>query len=248
MVTKPSGKTGTKFSTDMVAERYSRQIMLAEIGEEGQTRLANSRVLIVGVGGLGSPVALYLAGAGVGTIGLVDDDVVSESNLQRQVLYEQSQIGQLKVEMAARRLRNLNPHCRIETHAGRLDADNANGLIAGYDLVIDCSDNYATRYLIDDVCTALGKTWVYGSIGQFSGQVTVFTTDCSMRYADLYAEREALCSMPKRIEGVIGAVPGVIGSIQASEAIKTIVGIKDILAGRLFTIDLLTMTTNIIEL
>lgn len=231
-----------------LTDRYSRQVMLAEIGEEGQQRLSRARVLIVGIGGLGSPVALYLAGAGVGTLGLIDADVVSESNLQRQVLYEQSQIGMPKVEVAAGRLTALNPDCKIEKYNCRLETNNAERLIAEYDLVIDCTDNYTTRFVIDEVCLAQHKTWIHGAIGELQGQVTVFTPNVHLRYADLYADREQLCAMPRRVEGVIGPVPGVIGSMQACEAIKVIVGIPDILAGRLFTIDMLTMTTNIIQL
>lgn len=230
------------------SERYSRQTMLAEIGEEGQRRLAEARVLIVGVGGLGSPVAMYLAGAGVGTLGLVDADTVGESNLQRQVLYEQAQVGQPKVEMAALRLTALNPDCRIEPHACRLEKDNAADIIGEYDMVVDCCDNYATRYLVDDTCSALGKTWIHGSIGEFCGQVGVFAPGCRARYSDLYPDREALCALPRRAAGVIGPVPGVVGSVQACEAIKTIAGVADTLAGRLFTIDLLTLTTNTIHL
>lgn len=236
--------------TDMNAytSRYTRQTMLDEIGLAGQHAISNAHVLIVGVGGLGSPVAMYLAGAGVGTIGIADNDVVSESNLHRQILYRQSQVGKPKVEMAAELLKALNPDVIIEPYRCMLDAANASELLVQYDLVIDCCDNFSTRYLIDNVCADLKKTWIYGSIGRFCGQVSVFTPSSPCRYSDLYPERQRLCSQPKRTEGVIGPVPGVIGSIQACEALKILAGVPDTLDGKLFTIDLKTMITNIIEL
>lgn len=228
--------------------RYARQTMLPEIGEDGQLRLTQSRVLIVGVGGLGSPVAIYLAGAGIGIIGLIDADVVNETNLHRQVLYEQTHIGLPKAEMAARRLKAINPECHIKSYTCMLDDTNSTEIINDYDLVIDCSDNYTTRFTIDDACHKLKKPWIHGSIGQFKGMVTVFTPDSGVRYTTLFPERDELCNKPRLTEGVIGPVPGVVGSIQACEAIKIITGISDTLAGRLFTIDLLTLNTNIIEL
>lgn len=222
--------------------------MLPEIGEAGQKRLAAARVLVVGLGGLGAPVTTYLTGAGVGIIGLVDGDVVSESNLQRQVLYTEAQIGQPKVACAAKRLHEMSGQTVFRCHSGFLSAGNAAGIIADYDIVVDCCDNFATRYLIDDVCAALGKTWVYGSIGAFHGQVSVMNGSAGVRYKDIYPDRDALESLPAAHGGVVGTVPGVVGALQANEVIKLIVGFGEPLDGRLFTIDLKTLQTNIIEL
>lgn len=227
--------------------RYSRQTMLAEIGEEGQRRLLASSVLIVGLGGLGAAVATYLTGAGVGHIGLCDPDRVSLSNLQRQVLYTEQQIGMPKVEEAARRLGAQSSSTRFDLHPDGLTEENGETLAAGYDLLVDCTDNFSTRYLIDDICHRLGKPWVYGSIGEFRGQVAVMNHLNGRRYTDLYPDREALCALPRKTAGVIGAVPGVIGAIEASEALKLLAGFGDTLDGRLFSIDLLTLSTSIIE-
>lgn len=227
--------------------RYSRQTMLAEIGEEGQRRLLSSSVLIIGLGGLGAAVATYLTGAGVGHIGLCDPDRVSLSNLQRQVLYTEQQIGMPKVEEAARRLGAQSSSTRFDLHSDGLTEENGETLAAGYDLLVDCTDNFSTRYLIDDICRKLGKPWVYGSIGEFRGQVAVMNHLNGRRYADLYPDREALCALPRKTAGVIGAVPGVIGAIEASEALKLLAGFGDTLDGRLFSIDLLTLSSSIIE-
>ncbi|MFH8142504.1 MAG: HesA/MoeB/ThiF family protein [Muribaculaceae bacterium] len=227
--------------------RYSRQTMLAEIGEEGQRRLLASSVLIVGLGGLGAAVATYLTGAGVGRIGLCDPDRVSLSNLQRQVLYTEQQIGMPKVEEAARRLGSQSSSTRFDLHPDGLTEENGETLAAGYDLLVDCTDNFATRYLIDDICHRLGKPWVYGSIGEFRGQVAVMNHLNGRRYADLYPDREALCALPHKTAGVIGAVPGVIGAMEASEALKLLAGFGNPLDGKLFSIDLLTLSTLIIE-
>lgn len=230
------------------AERYARQTMLPEIGPEGQRRLLGSSVLIVGLGGLGSPAALYLTGAGVGRIGLADPDTVSESNLQRQVLYDTAQTGRPKTEAARERLAALSPHTCFECHPQGLRPDNAAGMVAAYDLVLDCCDNFATRYLIDDVCAACGKPWVHGSIGEFYGQVTVFNHRRGLRYADLCPDREQLCARPAAAGGVLGALPGVIGAMQAAEAVKLLAGFGEPLDGRLLTIDLRDMRTETIEL
>lgn len=227
--------------------RYSSQTMLAEIGEEGQRRLLASSVLIVGLGGLGAAVATYLTGAGVGRIGLCDPDRVSLSNLQRQVLYTEQQIGMPKVEEAARRLGSQSSSTRFDLHPDGLTEENGETLAAGYDLLVDCTDNFATRYLIDDICHRLGKPWVYGSIGEFRGQVAVMNHLNGRRYADLYPDREALCALPHKTAGVIGAVPGVIGAMEASEALKLLAGFGNPLDGKLFSIDLLTLSTLIIE-
>lgn len=226
--------------------RFARQIMLPEIGEQGQQRLMEASVLIVGLGGLGCPVALYLAGAGVGRIGLADADTVSETNLHRQLLYDSASVGRLKTDAAAERLRAVAPVTRFDLYPQGLTADNALGLIAGYDLVVDCCDNYATRYLIDDVCAALGKRWVFGSISGFRGLASVFGD--GRRYADLFPEREELEQMPAASGGVIGPTPGVIGSVQAAEAIKILAGADSALAGRLLTMDLMTMQFQLLDL
>lgn len=206
-----------------------------------------SSVLIVGLGGLGAAVATYLTGAGVGRIGLCDPDRVSLSNLQRQVLYTEQQIGMPKVEEAARRLGSQSSSTRFDLHPDGLTEENGETLAAGYDLLVDCTDNFATRYLIDDICHRLGKPWVYGSIGEFRGQVAVMNHLNGRRYADLYPDREALCALPHKTAGVIGAVPGVIGAMEASEALKLLAGFGNPLDGKLFSIDLLTLSTLIIE-
>ena len=209
--------------------------MLPEIGEAGQERLQKARVLLVGVGGLGSPVALYLTAAGVGCLGLVDDDMVSMSNLQRQVLYTEAEVGAPKVECARRRLSTLNSMTRIETYPTRLTAENAESIIANYDLVVDGCDNAATRYLIDEVCARQGKPYV-----------SVFNYRGGPRYSDLYPRPEVI--PPAQPGGVIGSIPGVIGSIQATEAIKIIVGCGEVLSGKLYLVDLLSLRHNIIEI
>ena len=228
-------------------ERYARQTMLPEIGREGQRRLAASSVLLVGVGGLGSPAALYLTGAGVGRLGLADLDTVSESNLQRQVLYTESQIGRPKPAAARERLAALSSSTRFDLHPEGLTAENARELVAAYDLVVECCDNFATRYLLDEACAEVGRPWVYGSIGAFNGQVSLFNGRTGRRYTELYPDREALCALPRSTAGVLGTVPGVIGAIEASEAIKWIAGFGEPLEGKLFTIDLKTLQTETIE-
>lgn len=228
-------------------ERYARQTMLPEIGPEGQRRLAASSVLLVGVGGLGSPAALYLTGAGVGRLGLADPDTVSESNLQRQVLYTESQIGRPKPAAARERLAALSSSTRFDLHPEGLTAENARELVAAYDLVVECCDNFATRYLLDEACAEVGRPWVYGSIGAFHGQVSLFNGRTGRRYTELYPDREALCALPRSTVGVLGTVPGVIGAIEASEAIKWIAGFGEPLEGKLFTIDLKTLQTETIE-
>lgn len=235
-------------STANLSERYARQIMLPDFGEEGQRRLLASSALVVGVGGLGSAAALYLTAAGVGRIGLIDADTVSESNLQRQVLYTEAEVGLPKVERARRRLEALNAATRFECIEGRLTAANAAEIVARYDVVVDGCDNFATRYVIDDACAACGKPYVYGTIGGFQGQVSVFNLRGGRRYADLYPEREALAARPATAEGVMGATPGVIGCIEASEAVKLLAGCGEVLRNRLFWIDLKAMQSRIFEI
>lgn len=222
--------------------------MLPEFGKEGQTQLENSRVLIVGLGGLGAPVATYLTGAGVGHIGLCDADVVSLCNLQRQVLYTESQIGAPKVQCACQRLQAINSEVSFSTYSQGLTLHNALEIIRNYNLVIDCTDNFATRYLIDDICHEVGIPWVHGAIGEFNGQVSVFNYPSKpRRFTHLLPDRDALCTLPARTLGVLGAVPGVIGAMQACEAIKILTGCGEPLAGKLFSINLITLQSEIID-
>lgn len=232
----------------MADERYARQVMLPEIGEEGQRRLASSSVLLVGLGGLGSAVAPILAGAGVGRIGLCDHDTVSWSNLPRQTLYTEEEVGRPKCEAALLRLAALSSATRFECHAEGLTPANAERLVAAYDLVVDCCDNFATRYLLDDACAAAERPWVYGSIGPFEGQASLFNHRRGVRYADLYPDREALCSAPRRTLGVLGSVPAAIGAIEATEALKLLAGMEPSLDGRLFVLDLKNMQCETIAL
>lgn len=233
---------------DTPENRFARQIMLPQIGPEGQRRLAAASVLVVGLGGLGAPAASYLAGAGVGRLGLCDPDTVSLTNLHRQLLYTTEQVGQPKALCAAERLRaQAAPGVCLEPECSGLTPENAATLIGRYDLVVDCTDNYATRYLIDDVCAAVGKPWIYGSVGGFCGQIAVMNYRSGRRYADLYAEREELQGRPAAAAGIIGATPGVVGAMQAAEAVKLICGCGALADGRLITIDLLNLNTNILD-
>lgn len=229
-------------------ERYSRQLMLPEIGEEGQRKLSVAKVLIVGVGGLGSPISLYLAGAGVGTIGLVDDDVVSISNLQRQILYTETEVGIKKAVCAKERLRQLNQDIQLNAYPTRLTKENAEEIISHYDIVVDGCDNFATRYIINDVCVKLRKVYVYGAICGFEGQVSVFNHNNSVNYRDLYPDEEEMMKMPPPFKGVIGVTPAIVGSVEATETIKIICGFGDVLSGKLWTIDLRTLQTYIFSL
>lgn len=232
----------------MASGRYSRQTMLAEIGPEGQEKLSRASVLIVGLGGLGAPVATYLTGAGVGRIGLCDPDTVSLTNLQRQVLYTEESVGQPKAEVARTRLQAMSGHTEFEVLTEGLTPENAADVIGGYDLVVDCTDNFVTRYLIDDTCAALGKPWVHGAIGEFYGQVAVMNAASGCRYSDLYPDRGRLCGLPRKVAGVLGTVPGVIGAIEASEAIKLLVGFGEPLDGKLLTINLLNLQSEILTI
>lgn len=225
--------------------RYDRQTILPEIGEEGQKKLLDAKVLIVGVGGLGSPIALYLAGAGVGCIGLVDDDVVSISNLQRQVLYSEKELGKSKAICAAERLSALNSEIKVQPYSTRLTGDNAFDIIGEYDMVVDGCDNFATRYLINDICIQQGKPYIYGAICGFEGQVSVFNFGKRKKsYRDLYPDEEEMKRMPRPPKGVMGITPAVVGSIEATEVLKVIGGFGDVLAGELWTIDLRTLQSN----
>ena len=223
--------------------RYARHLMLPEVGQVGQERLKAASVLCVGAGGLGSPLLLYLAAAGVGRIGIVDGDVVELSNLQRQVIHGMDWLGQSKGRSAAYRLQELNPHCQVVLHEQMLDRDNALELIAGYDLVCDGSDNFPTRYLVNDACVLQGKPLIYGSVQRFDGQASVFNrTQDSPNYRDLLPEPPPVDQVPSCAEaGVMGVMPGLIGLIQATEVIKLITGIGRSLDGRLLVVDALTM-------
>lgn len=220
--------------------RYSRQLILPHVGREGQGKLKNARVLMVGAGGLGSSASLYLAAAGVGTLGLVDFDTVDLSNLHRQILHGTSDVGRPKLDSAAERLQDLNPGCTVKPHGARLTSDNALEIIEQYDVVVDGTDNFATRYLINDACAMLRKNNVYGSIYRFDGQVSVFCTDTGPCYRCLYPEPPPPGTVPSCAEGgVLGVLPGLIGTLQASEAIKLILGIGEPLIGRLLICDAL---------
>jgi adenylyltransferase/sulfurtransferase len=224
-------------------KRYSRQIVLPEMGLTGQEKLKAAKVLVIGAGGLGCPVLQYLTAAGVGTIGVVDDDTVDVSNLHRQILYNADDIGQGKAEIAVHKLRLMNPHINLISLPVRLNEANAAGIIAEYDLVIDGSDNFPTRYLANDICVALDKPLIFGSILRFEGQVSVFNFDGGPTYRCLFPDAEEGDNC--EIAGVIGILPGIIGTHMANEAIKIICGIGDILSGKLLVINALNNTTNI---
>ncbi|PAU51202.1 molybdenum cofactor biosynthesis protein MoeB [Pseudomonas sp. PIC25] len=226
-------------------KRYVRHITLPNVGREGQLRLKKARVLMIGTGGLGSPISLYLAAAGVGTLGLIDFDVVESSNLQRQIVHGTSTLGLPKVESAKRRLLDINPDIRVIPYNCALNADNALPLIAEYDLVVDGSDNFATRYLINDACVMLEKPFVYGAIYRFDGQISVFNHQDGPCYRCLFPKSPPPELAPNcSAGGVIGVLPGVVGMIQATEAVKLILGIGEPLSGRLMRFDALSMRFN----
>lgn len=229
-------------------KRYSRHLALPEVGEDGQSRLNGARVLIVGAGGLGAPAALYLAAAGIGRLGLADFDVVDVTNLQRQVVFGTSDAGRAKPLAAAERLTDLNPHVEIVTHETKLTSDNALDIIGGYDLVIDGSDNFAAKYLINDSCILLGKPNVYGSVLRFEGQASVFGLPEGPCYRCLFPEPPPPGAVPSCADaGVLGVLPGIVGSIQATETIKLILGRGRLLSGRLLLFDALSMTFREVE-
>ena len=223
--------------------RYARHLILPEVGMTGQKQLKSARVLLIGAGGLGSPVAMYLAAAGVGTLGMVDFDVVDETNLQRQLLHGTSDVGRPKLDSAADRLGELNPHVRIEAHPVRLSSENALELFAEYDVVVDGSDNFPTRYLANDAAVLTGKPLVYGSIFRFEGQASVFWAERGPCYRCLFREPPPPGLVPSCAEGgVLGVLPGTVGTIQATEAIKLLLDIGEPLIGRLLIFDSLRMT------
>ncbi|KFX04069.1 molybdenum cofactor biosynthesis protein MoeB [Pectobacterium betavasculorum] len=229
--------------------RYSRHLLLAEVGLEGQQRLKSARVLLIGTGGLGAPVALYLAAAGVGTIGIVDFDFVEVSNLQRQIIHSTKDIDRPKVASAKDKIRAINPDIEVVTYNTQLNSKNALDIIRDYDIVVDGTDNYPTRYLINDACVLLGKPNVYGSIFQFEGQASVFYAKAGPCYRCLYPTPPPPGLVPSCAEGgVVGVLPGIIGTIQAAEAIKLIVGGSESLVGRLLLFDVWEMKQRELKL
>lgn len=219
-------------------ERYSRHIILPEVGLEGQKRLKASSVACIGTGGLGSPLLLYLAAAGVGRIGIVDFDVVDSSNLQRQIIHGTSGVGKSKLESAKQRIQDINPFCEVDLYNTRITSENALDILRPYDVVVDGTDNFPTRYLVNDACVLLGKPNVYGSIFRFEGQASVFNYQNGPNYRDVFPEPPPPGMVPSCAEGgVLGVLCGVIGSIQATEAIKVILGMDNTLSGRLLLYD-----------
>jgi len=245
----PPDTSGVQLSPDEVA-RFSRHLILPEVGMEGQKRLKAASVLCVGSGGLGSPLLLYLAAAGVGRLGIVDFDVVDHSNLQRQVIHGSSWVGKPKIESAKARILEINPHCQVDLYPTALTSENALEIIAPYDIVCDGTDNFPTRYLVNDACVLLGKPNVYGSIFRFEGQATVFNLDAaSPNYRDLFPEPPPPGMVPSCAEGgVVGVLPGIIGVIQATETVKIITGIGTTLSGRLLLFDALKMSFRELKL
>ena len=230
-------------------DRYRRHLSLPEMGLEGQQKLLESNVLLIGAGGLGCPLALYLAAAGVGHLGLIDDDVVEASNLQRQVLYQTRDVGRSKVEVAKERIVALNPDVEVTTYHERLTSENALEIFAAYDVIVDGTDNFPTRYLSNDACVLLGKPNVYGSIFRFEGQASVFDARTGPCYRCLFPEPPPAGSVPSCAEGgVLGVLPGIIATIQATETIKLIVGSGKSLSGRLLLYDALAMEFNEFQL
>ena len=232
-------------STDGYEERYGRQTMLPQVGLEGQRKLSKSRILVIGAGGLGSPVALYLAAAGIGLIGIVDDDNVDLSNLQRQVLHNTGDIGTPKAASAKEKISLLNPGIKVIAHHARFNADTASRILGdGYDAVIDCTDNPASKFLVNDICVEAGIPLVHGAINQFSGNVMTIVSD-SATLRDLFGTPPPTSSQPI---GTFGAIAGIIGSIQAAEAIKLQLGIGNLLVNRVLTFDALSMTCSVFRI
>jgi sulfur-carrier protein adenylyltransferase/sulfurtransferase len=245
----PAGaKAAPALSKDEVL-RYSRHLIMPEVGMQGQLKLKQAKVLLVGTGGLGAPLGLYLAAAGVGRIGLVDFDTVDYTNLQRQVLFGTSDVGRPKIEVAAGHLRNLNPEIQVDQFETRLTSENALDILRDYDIVVDGTDNFPTRYLVNDACVLLGKPNVYGSIFRFEGQITVFGYPGGPCYRCLYPEPPPPGLVPSCAEGgVLGVLPGIVGTIQAAETLKLIIGVGEALIGRLLLFDALSMTFRALKL
>lgn len=244
-----------KIDADSEASRYARQIILDEVGIEGQQRIKNSKVLVVGAGGLGSPVLLYLSAAGVGTIGIVDDDIVSASNLHRQILYTTADIGKLKVQAAKRHLKKLNPHIQINTYEASLIMENAQDIVSGYEIVVDATDNFPSKYLIDYLCRKHAKPMVFASISQFEGQISVFNythphaKTCGPGFRDVFpSPPPPHLSQTCSEAGVLGVVPGLVGCLQANEVLKLILDIEQPLSGSLLSIDCLANNFRLLKL
>jgi adenylyltransferase/sulfurtransferase len=238
----PLVEPAADLSVDEV-RRYSRHLIIPDVGMAGQKRLKNAKVLVVGAGGLGSPALMYLAAAGVGTLGIIDFDVVDESNLQRQIIHGQSDVGRSKAESARNTVREINPFVEVVLHEERLDSSNAMEIFRPYDLILDGTDNFATRYLVNDACVLLGKPYVWGSIYRFDGQASVFWAEHGPCYRCLYPEPPPPGMVPSCAEGgVLGVLCASIGSIQVNEAIKLLTGVGDPLVGRLMIYDALEMS------
>ncbi len=230
-------------------QRYSRHLILPEVGLDGQKRLKAAKVLCIGTGGLGSPLLLYLAAAGIGNIGIVDFDIVDSSNLQRQVIHGTSWVGKPKIESAKNRIHEINPHCQVDLYETRLSSENALDILKSYDVIVDGTDNFPTRYLVNDACVLLNKPNVYGSIFRFEGQATVFNYEGGPNYRDLYPEPPPPGMVPSCAEGgVLGILPGMIGVIQATETIKIVLGKGTTLSGRLLLYNSLDMTFRELKL
>lgn len=235
------------FLTNDEKARYARHLILPQVGEAGQKKIKSASVLVVGAGGLGSPVLMYLAAAGIGKIGIIDDDKVDMTNLQRQIIHSTSSIGELKTESAKRRIKQINPEIIVDIFDVRLTIENAKEIIDGYDIIVDGTDNFATRYTISDCCEILGKPWVFGSIHRFEGQVSVFNLNGSPNYRDLFPKAPPPELAPNCAEaGVLGVLPGIIGSFQANEVLKIVLEMDGTLDSELLLID--TQTMNIRKL
>ncbi len=244
----PLVEPAAELSVDEVM-RYSRHLIIPDVGMVGQKRLKNAKVLCVGAGGLGSPALMYLAAAGVGTLGIVEFDTVDESNLQRQIIHGQSDIGRSKAESARDSVKEINPYVDVRLHEVRLDSDNVLEIFAQYDLILDGTDNFATRYLVNDACVLLNKPYVWGSIYRFEGQASVFWAEHGPQYRDLYPEPPPPGMVPSCAEGgVLGVLCASIGSIMVTEAIKLITGVGETLLGRLMVYDALEMTYRTLKL
>ncbi len=243
-----TGEKDMAFTDDQL-ERYSRHLILKEIGVRGQKKLLAARVLVIGAGGLGSPAAMYLAAAGVGTIGIIDDDVVDLSNLQRQIIHGTGNVGMPKVESAAETVTSINPDVTVKPYHIRVSAGNIAELIAGYDVIVDAADNFSTKFLINDACVLAGKPYIYGGALRFEGQLMTYVPGRGPCYRCIFRDMPAAGEVPSCKEaGVLGAVVGVIGSMQAVEAVKLILGVGKPLTARLMTFDALAMTCRAVPL
>ncbi len=229
-------------------ERYSRHLILPGFGRKGQEKLKSAKVLVIGAGGLGSAVLKYISAAGIGQIGIIDNDTVSLNNLQRQVLYDTKDVGYIKTEVAKKKLSSLNPHVNFTVYDSQLTRENSDDIIKNYDLVIDCSDNYETRYTSNDSVIRLGKPLVFGSVKNYEGQLSVFNYDRGPSYRDLYPEPPDESNTPESDLGIIGVLPGIIGCMQANEAIKIITGKGEVLSGKLVIINLLTNSFTTLQI